>query len=460
MTDILNLANWKVLSTEEKIDSFFITAEVIGEPKACIHCGVVQPKLQHFGKREQIVPDLPIRFKKTIIRAVTQRYRCLECGRTFYEPLPQVDEKRQATCRLVEHIRLASIEKPFTDLEEEVMVDNKTIRNIFDDYVTWLEETIRFDTPIWLGIDELQVYRRTAAYGILTNIKERTVFDVLKNRSKETITKRVQKMDRKRIELVCMDMWRPYREVMEDILPGIPVVVDKFHLVRIASDALEKYRIAMKEELPAAQRRQLKSDRFSMLRRKASRTERDLLTLEIWFSAYPEMRTAYELKERFYEIFEMENRNEAEKEYAEWLKSIPYPLEKWFKDLVRAVENWNDEVFNYFDFHATNAYTESSNAKTRAIHQEGRGYSFKALRAKVLFNAKNLKIREQPEEIKVDNISGMIVYSSGPIQATGVDVEGFQLQFNELTENHIETIQQRLGRGQCFSPNSESITES
>jgi len=460
MTDILNLPNWKVISTEENASSFYITAEIEGEPRACPHCGVLHPKLQQFGKREQEVPDLPIRFKQTIIRAVTQRYRCLECGRTFYESLPQVDEKRQATCRLVEHIRLASLEKTFTDLEAEVMVDDKTIRNIFDDYVAWLEETIHFDTPIYLGIDELQVYRRTAAYGIMTNIKERTVYDVLKNRSKETISKRINKMDKKRIELVCMDMWRPYREVIELLLPGIPVVVDKFHLVRMASDALESYRIAMKEELPAAQRRQLKSDRFAMLRRKDKQTAKDKLTMEIWFSAYPEMRTAYELKERFYEIFDMDKRNEAKKEYEGWLKSIPTPLEKWFKDLVKAVENWNGEIFNYFDYHVTNAFTESSNAKTRAIHQEGRGYSFKALRAKVLFNAKNLKIREQPKEVVVDEKSGMIVYSSGPIQAVGVDIESFQLQFKELTEGDVERLQQRMGRAGRISHNDESITES
>jgi transposase len=460
MTDILNLPNWKVLSTEENANSFYITAEIEYEPRACPHCGVINPKLQHFGKREQEIPDLPIRFKKTVIKAITQRYRCLDCGRTFYEALPHVDEKRQATCRLIDHIRLASIEKPFTDLQNEVMVDDKTIRNIFDDYVEWLEETVQFDTPVWLGIDELQLYRRTSAYGVLTNIKARTVYDILKNRSKETVTKRIQKMDKKKIELVCMDMWRPYREVMEVLLPGIPVVVDKFHLVRMASDALERYRIAMKEELPAAQRRQLKSDRFAMLRRKGNQTAKDKLTLEIWFTAYPEMRTAYELKERFYEIFDMEKRNEAEKEYTEWLKSIPTPLEKWFKDLVRAVDNWNGEIFNYFDFHTTNAFTESSNAKTRAIHQEGRGYSFKALRAKVLYNAKNLTIREQPKEVVVDETSGMIVYSSGPIYATGVDVDVFQHEFTFLKPMTEEDFHQRVGRGGHISHNDESITES
>jgi transposase len=216
MTDILNLPNWKVLSTEETSDSFTIHAEIEGEPKGCPHCGiyndVANPKIQRFGKREQEVPDLPIRFKQTIIKATTQRYRCLECGRTFYENLPQVDERRQATCRLVEHIRLAAVEKSFTDVQAEVMVDHKTVRNIFDDYVEWLEDTIKFDAPIWMGIDEVQLYHRTASYGVMTNIKARTVYDLLKNRSKETITKRIQQMEKKKIELVCMDMWRPYRD--------------------------------------------------------------------------------------------------------------------------------------------------------------------------------------------------------------------------------------------------------
>ncbi len=59
-----------------------------------------------------------------------------------------------------------------------------------------------------------------------------------------------------------------------------------------------------------------------------------------------------------------------------------------YKDLVRAVDNWHVEIFNYFDKRLTNAYTESINSIIRQVERMGRGYSFDALRAKILFNEK------------------------------------------------------------------------
>ena len=53
-----------------------------------------------------------------------------------------------------------------------------------------------------------------------------------------------------------------------------------------------------------------------------------------------------------------------------------------YKDLVRAVDNWHVEIFNYFDKRLTNAYTESINSIIRQVERMGRGYSFDALRAK------------------------------------------------------------------------------
>lgn len=428
MTDILNLPPWKVISVEETDQSFLITAEIEGEPKACPRCGVLDPKLQRFGTHTQEVPDLPIRFKRTVILAVTQRFRCLECGKTFYRDLPQVEETRQATCRLVDYVKFKSLEKPFTDVAAEVQLDEKTVRNIFDDYLTYLEETVTFRTPEWLGMDELFLRKRTPPYGVLTNIKERTVYDLLKNRTKETVAKRISKIkDKDRIQLVCMDMHDAYRIVVNDLLPKRPVIVDKFHLVRMANTSLERFRIAMKEELPAAQRRQLKSDRFAMLRRGKNITDQDRMTQEIWFAAYPEMRTMYDLKEKFFEIFELEKRAEAEKEYEAWQKSIPSPLRVWFKDLDKAFVGWREEIFNYFDFHVTNAYTESSNAKTRSTSDEGKGYSFKSIRAKTLYNLSNLKVKSMQQIIEVRvTPSHVLLFAVTPFEADGVDIDKLQ----------------------------------
>lgn len=47
--------------------------------------------------------------------------------------------------------------------------------------------------------------------------------------------------------------------------------------------------------------------------------------------------------------------------------------------------NWHNAIFAYFDHPITNGYTESLNNLIRVMNRTGRGYSFEALRAKMLF---------------------------------------------------------------------------
>ena len=53
--------------------------------------------------------------------------------------------------------------------------------------------------------------------------------------------------------------------------------------------------------------------------------------------------------------------------------------------MIRAWRNWQPQILNYFDNTITNAYTESLNNLIRVMSCLGRGYSFEALRAKILF---------------------------------------------------------------------------
>jgi len=82
------------------------------------------------------------------------------------------------------------------------------------------------------------------------------------------------------------------------------------------------------------------------------------------------------------------SRQEAEHEYDNWLKCITPEIQPYFEPLTRAVENWHEEIFSYFDFlpnPITNAYTESLNGLIKLANKNGRGYKFDVLRAKILF---------------------------------------------------------------------------
>jgi len=81
--------------------------------------------------------------KRVGIYIKRQRYRCRECNETFFETLTDMDVNN----RLIDWIQEASLEKTITSVADDIGVDEKTVRNIFNDYVVELEAQTDFRTP-------------------------------------------------------------------------------------------------------------------------------------------------------------------------------------------------------------------------------------------------------------------------------------------------------------------------
>lgn len=80
--------------------------------------------------------------------------------------------------------------------------------------------------------------------------------------------------------------------------------------------------------------------------------------------------------------------------FKDWEASLAAEIKDAFYPLTRAVNNWMPEIMAYFDHPVTNAYTESLNNLIRVMNRLGRGYSFEALRAKILFTEGVCKVKK------------------------------------------------------------------
>lgn len=380
--NILNLPEYNVLTVQETDDAYRIEVETVNPPSFCPHCGTVANLYKH-TKHNQLIMDLPMHGKQVGIHVIRQRYKCRECNQTFYERLPRMDEKRGCTSRLLEYIEKQSLKRTFVSLAVEIGLDEKTIRNIFRDYVNRLEKTFRFQTPQWLGIDEIHLIKPRC---VIANIQNNTIIDILPDRNKSTVINYLQNLpDRQQIKYVAMDMWQPYRDAVKLVLPQAKIVVDKFHVVRMANQALDTVRKSIRDNLSPKERRTLMHDRFILLKRRSDLDVREELILQSWTGFLKDLGLAYELKESFYGIWDSKTKQEALQGLRDWQKQIPGHLEYAFKDLLTALKNWESEIFTYFDRPITNAYTECLNGLIRVMNRLGRGYSFDALRAKILF---------------------------------------------------------------------------
>lgn len=131
-----------------------------------------------------------------------------------------------------------------------------------------------------------------------------------------------------------------------------------------------------------------KRSRFLLLKRARKLKEKEERTLREWKDEYPEIAAVYDLKEELYDIWELRGRFLAERRYDAWVRKVrasPHDLRPAFQDLLRAVENWRKEVFNYFDRPYTNGQTEARNNVIKTMLRQGRGYNFETVRARMLY---------------------------------------------------------------------------
>jgi transposase len=222
-----------------------------------------------------------------------------------------------------------------------------------------------------------------------------------------------------------MDMWNPYRDAVYKTLPNADVVVDKFHVVRMANKSVEAIRKQIRKELDDKKRKQLKNDRYLMLKRRKDLTPMEQVTLESWMLNFPRLKQAYELKESFFEIWDAIDAKEAHQRYLAWESSIPDGMKTAFYDIIRTYKSWHHEINNYFTHKVTNAYTDSVNNLTRVVNCIGRGYSFKVLRAKMLYAEgakKTGKVTNYKKMFNQQNFVGRVTMSDWfSVQQEAVD---------------------------------------
>ncbi|NDU80289.1 MAG: ISL3 family transposase [Ferrovum sp.] len=392
--NILNLPAYTVISLAESDHDYQISAEAKQAVSMCPHCQ--SDRLVGFGRREQMVRDLPMHGKRVKLYIDTRRYRCQTCAKTFYETLPGVDDRRLMTTRLTAWMGKLAIKRTFASIADKVGCTESTSRSVFSDYVNDLEKTIRFETPKWMGIDEIHLIRPRA---LITNIQSNTIVELLKDRNIETMIHYLSNLNGKEnIQYVAMDMWEPYRDACLVVLPQAKIVIDKFHVVKMANEAMEKVRKGLRDRLTLKEKRGLMHDRYVLLKRERDLTNKDSLLLSDWLKNYAELGLAYRLKEDFFKIYDCSSPNEAQGSYLDWKQRVTPEVADAFRELIRAWDNWAPWILEYFNHPIINTYMESLNNVIRVMNRRDRGYSFEALRAKILF-AKGAQKRKHQAQV-------------------------------------------------------------
>lgn len=151
-----------------------------------------------YGKMQWRIRDLPVRKKAVFLEIKRRRLRCRACLVTFNEPVSQISTHHRATTRLVQSIWKMALRQPFATLSKTFGMDEKTIRNIFND--TFNDAASQFKipprppAPLALEIRLLTILRQQRVMWF--NLDQGTLIDMDENANPEAIHATLQRVAR------------------------------------------------------------------------------------------------------------------------------------------------------------------------------------------------------------------------------------------------------------------------
>lgn len=396
--DFLNLPGWVTLEDPDDSDPQIIQvkAQVLSEPDVgCDRCGRLPYELGPNGTRPQVIMDEPRDGRPVKIKIRRQAYCCRRCskdkegkedeaGKTALQPLPGVDDRRKITLRLREYIRQTLPHKEYTEIGRAVGLEPAKIADIFNDYVEELRSFLRFETPRWMGVEEIELCGET--YCVVTNIRERTVFDILPYPSEASFSAFLKKVpDAERVKFITMDLWNDYRVTVRKVLPRVAIIVDKYHLLRSVERAVRQVKVRASERLSREDKILL---RYSSPDPEIRARRQNLL------KHVPEWRLAEGAISKFQQIWISDSPARALRQTEAWARQVPDGVEE-FQELARWLSSWEREILAYFDsplmteddHRAINAYTEAVISIIHSKSRQAPNLSPEDLRPRILYPA-------------------------------------------------------------------------
>lgn len=115
------------------------------------------------------------------------------------------------------------------------------------------------------------------------------------------------------IEEVSIDLWRPYKNVVEQLIPNAQVVADRFHVMKQINEELDEQRKLKKRQASRQKRKRKKvrgiaHSKYPLLNKKEKLNESEKKKLNEVKDLSAQLIEMYQIKESIRDIFELKVR--------------------------------------------------------------------------------------------------------------------------------------------------------
>ena len=257
----------------------------------------------------------------------------------------------------------------------------------------------------YLSIDEVAL-SKGELYTIITNKrakgKKGSIVAILSGTKAEPIIKHLFKIPsskRNKVKEITLDMANSMKLIVKRCFPKAIQVTDRFHVQKLALEALQEIRIKHRWEAIDQENKLIKiakekniefkpkifsngdtvkqllaRSRYLLYKAPNNWTNQQAIRAKLLFERYPTIKKAFELVQGLRNIFNTAKSIQvAYTKLAHWYKDVEQTEFRAFNTIANSIKINYRSILNYFINRSTNAAAESFNAKIKAFRLQFRG---------------------------------------------------------------------------------------
>lgn len=328
------------------------------------------------------VKTLPVGRKPVVLLVPRQRFYCLDCGCTRQDRSGLVEGKRRYTKQLERFVVDLCRVMTISDVAALVGLGWDTVKEIEKRYLAR-----RFDPPRLrhvrrIAIDEIAVRKGHDYKTIVLDLDSGRIVFVGDGKGADALAGFFRRLRSAggRLEAVAMDMAGGYLAALRRYMPDVPVVFDRFHVIKLVNEKIDELRRRHMRDCTKAQRSFLKGSRYLLLMSAERLDKREAKKpggrkrLERALALNEPLNKAYYLKEKLRAVWDQptlaSGRSLLYQCVSEAIDSGVPLLQSLAKTLVRHAEG----ILGYFRHRITSGPLEGVNNKIKVLKRKAYGY--------------------------------------------------------------------------------------
>ncbi len=308
------------------------------------------------------------------LHARTPRVRCAECGVRLVD-VPWARAGSGFTLLFEALVMMLVKEMPVAALARLVGEHDTRLWRIVHHYVGQAREAADFSEVRYVGMDEKASKRGHNYLTLFVDLEESRLLFATTSREATTLSAFRRDLElhggrAKRIQEFCLDMWPPYIKGIAESFPQASLTFDKFHVVKLVNDAVDKVRREEQKMRP-----ELKGSRYVWTKNPENLSPHQFALWDALDVRRLNLKTAraYHLRLALQELWTMDG-SAAEDFLKRWYFWATHSRLQPMIDFARTVRRHQDGILRWLQSRISNGILEAINSLIQAAKAKARGY--------------------------------------------------------------------------------------